>query len=127
MSAGFLFSLNSSDTSASTLEIVSDCVNRGMYATLVNSRWNPAVVSTLGDFIAMKPGDNVTSSANEQCLALAKLSMSSIQAMPPLNCLKAQHRQNTSQINSPMLITLIRQKIKLRDGQLFFDHRPTSL
>lgn len=58
MPAGFLFSLNGK-TEDAVVETVRNIINRGMYSTWVSPQWNIAVISTLGDFLNMRPGDNV--------------------------------------------------------------------
>ena len=52
--SGFLISVGKKD-----IEAVASLVERGVYATLVNKNWNSAVAGTLGDYLAMRPGDNV--------------------------------------------------------------------
>lgn len=59
MPSGFLFTINGGSTIAHVTDAVASCVERGMYSTLVNINWRPEVASTLGDYINIKPGDNV--------------------------------------------------------------------
>lgn len=50
--AGYLFTF--SDT-----ESLVNCINSGLYSTRMGLRWTIATEGTLGDFVSMKPGDNV--------------------------------------------------------------------
>lgn len=57
--AGFIFSIGSNEQ-ASILETL---IKEGWYSTNLsapkNNKWNTAMVSTLGDYLTMKPGDNI--------------------------------------------------------------------
>lgn len=50
--AGYLFTF-------SDKESLLDTIKRGSYSTLMSPKWNEAVASTLGDYVTMRPGDNV--------------------------------------------------------------------
>lgn len=49
--AGYLFTFSDEESLFETMR-------RGVYTTLMNARWGPAAVSTLGDFVTMRPGDS---------------------------------------------------------------------
>ncbi len=63
MPAGFLFTLNNGSSEEDVFAAIHSCVEHGYYSTLVNPKWNgftaAPLTSTLGDYINMKPGDNV--------------------------------------------------------------------
>ena len=50
--AGYLFTFTDKDSLFQSIE-------RGSYSTLMNPKWNDTVTSTLGDYVTMRPGDNV--------------------------------------------------------------------
>lgn len=52
--SGFLFSVGGKD-----IDAIASFVERGMYATYVSNRWNGALAGTLGDYLTIRPGDNV--------------------------------------------------------------------
>ena len=50
--AGYLFTFTDKNSLFQSIE-------RGSYSTLMNPKWNDTVTSTLGDYVTMRPGDNV--------------------------------------------------------------------
>lgn len=50
--AGYLFTFTDEES-------LFESIKRGSYSTLMNPRWNDTVASTLGDYVTMRPGDNV--------------------------------------------------------------------
>lgn len=54
MSAGYLFSVANKGPG-----IIEQIVREGTYAVLTSTKWTNPVASTLGDYLTMKPGDNV--------------------------------------------------------------------
>lgn len=59
--AGYLFLIGgeSNDEEEDRKRRVMDVVQQGMYSTMMSPKWSSAAEGTLGDFITMKPGDNV--------------------------------------------------------------------
>lgn len=55
MTAGYLFSIGSDNTTTALEKTFLE----GRYATLLSTKWSAATTATMGDFINMKPGDNV--------------------------------------------------------------------
>ena len=58
---GYLFIIGGSknDTEAQRRERIMGVVRRGVYSTMMSVNWSNAAESTLGDFVTMRPGDNV--------------------------------------------------------------------
>ena len=50
--AGYLFTFSSEDD-------MRRCIHERAYSTLMSPRWTMATASTLGDYVTMRPGDNV--------------------------------------------------------------------
>lgn len=50
--SGYLFAFNDEDT-------LFEAMHKGRYSTLMKAKWGPAHLSTLGDYMTMRPGDRV--------------------------------------------------------------------
>lgn len=72
MPSGFLFSIGSNDRS-NPIASVEDCFRSGQYATLLNRNWTAATTATMGDFVNMKPGDNVYLFANRLVYGIGEI------------------------------------------------------
>ena len=50
--AGYLLSFDNEES-------MFECMDSGLYSTRVNLKWNLPVAATLGDYVTMRPGDNI--------------------------------------------------------------------
>lgn len=59
--AGYLFIIggDSKESEAVRRERIMRVVSQGVYSTMMGARWSTAAEGTLGDFVTMRPGDNV--------------------------------------------------------------------
>lgn len=64
--AGYLFSLSDTKSLYETME-------RGVYSTLVNPKWNLPVQSTLGDYVTMSAGDSLYFFSDRKVYGIGRL------------------------------------------------------
>lgn len=75
MSAGYLFSIGSNNKLKPD-EALQGCFKNGRYATLLNTKWTQATTATMGDFINMRPGDNVYLFSNRLVYGIGEITAS---------------------------------------------------
>ncbi|MBS5460602.1 MAG: hypothetical protein KHX54_01965 [Collinsella sp.] len=64
--AGYLFTFSKE-------EEATECMKRGAYSTLMNPKWSSATEATLGDYVTMRPGDNVYFFSKRKIYGIGKI------------------------------------------------------
>lgn len=72
MAAGFLFSINQHDKK-DAISVIADTFHQGRYATLLSAKWHNATAATLGDYLNMRPGDNVYLFSNRTVYGIGEI------------------------------------------------------
>lgn len=72
MPSGFLLSIGSSNRS-NPIASIESCFQSGQYATLLSRNWSTATTATMGDFVNMRPGDNVYLFANRLVYGIGEI------------------------------------------------------
>ena len=75
--AGYLFTFSDEGSMFETMR-------RGSYTTLMNIRWSPASLSTLGDYVTMRPGDSVYFFSSRMVYGIGRI----VQAVPECTVLE---------------------------------------
>lgn len=64
--AGYVFTFSSKEDAL-------ECIKSGIYSTLMKPKWSTAAEATLGDYVTMKPGDDVYFFSNRMIYGVGKI------------------------------------------------------